>query len=61
MTPWTIPVATMARLTDEDAHVLAGTFTTHPPHSDDGAIPANSADLVLTVTAWRNRTRGVAA
>lgn len=55
MSTWTLPVATMARLDDTTARLLAGTMTT-PVRSDDRApIPADSAAMVLTVDQWRRK------
>ena len=57
---WHLPVATMARLDDTTARLLAGTMP-EPPRGEKTPIPADSARMVLTVDQWRARHREVAA
>ena len=58
---WLLPLSTMVRVDDTTARLLAGTMTTHDPHTRTEAVPANSADLVLTPDQWRARHRKAAA
>jgi len=51
---WQLPVATMARLDDTTARLLAGTLTASN-RRERQPIPADSAELVLTVDQWRAR------
>lgn len=57
---WTIPVATMCRLDDSTARLLAGTFHA-PERAEREPMPADSASMVLSPEQWRARNLEVAA
>lgn len=57
MTTWHLPVATMARVDDTTARLIAGTIATYDPHIRTEVIPEGSASMVLTVEQYR-RTYG---
>lgn len=57
---WTIPVATMCRVDDSTARLLAGTFY-EPERSERASIPADSARMVLSPEQWRQQVMKGAA
>lgn len=57
---WTIPVATMCRLDDSTARLLAGTFHA-PERAEREPMPADSASMVLSPGQWRARSVRAAA
>ena len=58
MTAWFIPVATMARVDDTTARMLAGTIAESPRGERDDDAPVGP---VITPDEWRARHTAVAA